>query len=263
MEIETEPEKPSRSRRRVDRDVRERWILDAARHLFLEEGWDGFSIEGIADRIDCSRALVYAHYANKEEILLQLAIESKAKRIKLLEQTLKFAGRARERMVAVDMLEIYLAEADIPVEIMVTTARLRAKTSEERQRILKALELRLHLIGGGIVREAVGAGDLELPPHTSPDQLYFSLWSTVWGATAIERSDFPHSEAGVAHPTRTARRSLLVMLDGFGWKPLTHEWNYRETGRRVQREIFEQPGFQKLLASADGESDQQLPRTTT
>lgn len=246
--MQSEAERPSRSRRRVDRDVRERWILDASRRLFLEEGWDGFSIEGIAERIDCSRALVYAHYANKEEILLALAIESKQKRVKLLEHTLRFAGRARERMVAVDLLEGYLAEADIPIEIMVTTARLRAKTSDERQRRLKALELRLHLIGGGIVREAVGAGDLELPPHTSPDQLYFSLWSTVWGATAIGRSDFPHAEAGVPEPAHTARRSLVIMLDGFGWRPLSSDWDYRETGRRVRSEIFSQPRFQQTLA---------------
>lgn len=250
MQPETELPTPPGSRRRLDREIRERWILDTARRLFLEEGWDGFSIEGIADRVHCSRGLVYAHYPSKEEILLALAIESKLKRIRLQELTLEFAGRARERMIAVDMMESYLVEADIPIEIMVTTARLRAKTSEERQKRLETLELRLHIIGGGIVREAVGAGDLDLPAHTSPDQLYFSLWSSVWGATAIERSDFPYAEAGVPRPAQSARRSLLVMLDGFGWRPLSHEWDYRETARRVQQQIFAQPSFQKLAGRA-------------
>jgi AcrR family transcriptional regulator len=247
MRIAAEAIVPAR-RRRVERDARERSILDAGRRLFLDEGWDGFSIEGIADRIGCSRALVYAHYPSKEEILLALAIESKRKRVMLLDQTLRFAGRARERLMAVDLMEVYLAEADIPVEIMVTTARLRAKTTESRQRSLREVELRLHLIGAGLVREAVGAGDLVLPQHTSPDQLYFSLWSSVWGATAIQRSDFPCAEAGVAEPTRTSRRSLLRMLDGFGWRPLSHEWDYAASGARVQREVFEQPRFQELLA---------------
>ena len=253
MEPETEATKPSRSRRRVEREVRDRWILQAARELFLEEGWEGFSIEGIADRMECSRALVYAHYSSKEEILLALAIESKTKRLKLLEHTLEFEGRPRERLVAIDLMESYLAEADIPVEMLVTSARLRAKTSEERQRILKALELRLQLVGAGIVREAVGAGDLKLPPNTSPDQLYFSLWSSVWGATVIQRSDFPSEEAGIPDPARSVRRSLLVMLDGFGWRPLSREWNYRETCRRVRREIFDREEFQRVLRHSNGQ----------
>jgi AcrR family transcriptional regulator len=248
--MQPEPSSPNapKLRRRVEREVRERLILGAARELFVRDGWEGFSIEGIADLIDCSRALVYAHYPSKEEILLALAIESKLKRLKLLELTLGFEGRPRERLVAIDLMEGYLAEDDIPVEMLVTSARLRAKTTEERQHNLEALELRLQLVGAGIVREAVGAGDLRLPPHTSPDELYFSLWSSVWGATAIQRSDFPWIAAGIPHPAKTVRRSMLVMLDGFGWRPLSNEWDYRETCRRVQQEVFDQESFQRLLA---------------
>lgn len=234
-------------RRRMEREARERWILRAARELFLVEGWDGFNIDGIAERMGSSRAIVYSHFPNKEEILLALAIESKRKRARLFESTLRFQGRPRERLTAIDLMERYLAEADIPVEIVVSSTRLRASTSVERQRALEKIELRLHLVGSGLVREAVGAGDLELPRHTSPDELYFSLWSSVWGATAVERSDFPYAQAGVEQPTATVRRSLLVMLDGFGWRPLSHELDYRETCRRVEREIFARPEFQEVL----------------
>jgi AcrR family transcriptional regulator len=239
--------------------VRERWILRAARELFKNEGWEGFSIEGIADRIDCSRALVYAHYPSKEEILLALAIESKAKRLEMLEQALEFEGRARERLVAVDLMEGFLAEAHIPVEILVTSTRVRAKTTVKRRRELESLELRLHLIGSGLVREAVGAGDLKLPAHTSPDQLYFALWSSVWGAMLVQRSDFPYEEAGVRFPPRTVRRCLLVMLDGFGWRPLSHEWDYRATCARVDREIFQREGFRRLLDDDQGARSELAP----
>jgi AcrR family transcriptional regulator len=239
--------------------VRERWILRAAREQFLHQGWEGFSIEGIADRIGCSRALVYAHYPTKEEILLALAIESKAKRLEMLEHTLEFEGRARERLVAVDLMEGFLAEADIPVEILVTSTRVRARTTAKRQRALKTLELKLHLVGSGLVREAVGAGDLKLPAHTSPDQLYFSLWSSVWGAMLVQRSDFPYEEAGIPSPPRTMRRSLLVMLDGFGWRPLSHEWDYRETCVRVEREIFQREAFRRLLAESADEGVDPAP----
>ena len=233
------------------RQERERLILDTARDVFLELGWDGFGIESVADAMQSSRGTVYSHFPNKEEILLALAIESKAKRRRLLEMTLRFTGRARERLVAIDFMGGYLVRRDLPIEIFVTTARLRVNTTRERQNQLRSLELRLQSIGAGIVREAVGAGDLVLPRHTSPDDLYFALWSSVWGATAIQRSDFPASESGIAHPTQTVRRALLVMLDGFGWKPLSHEWDYRETCLRVEREIFASEEFRRLSGETE------------
>lgn len=234
------------------REVREQLILATARDLFLAEGWDGFSIEAIAEKMKSSRAIVYAHFPSKEEILLTLAIESKMKRFRLLEETLTFSGRPRERLVAMDYMEKFLVERDIPLEVFVNSTRLRAKTSRERQTALRALELRLQSIGAGIVREAVGAGDLTLPGHISADDLYFALWSSVWGAMVIKRSDFPFEESGIDDPTMTVRRSLLLMLDGFGWQPLSQDWNYRETCSRVEREIFSKERFRKILEDVSG-----------
>lgn len=230
------------------KEVREQLILRTARDLFLEEGWDGFSIERIAEQMRTSRPLVYAHYPCKEEILLALAIESKTKRLNLLELTLKFQGRPRERLTAMDLMEQFLAERDRPLEIFVTSARLRAKTSPERQQALSAAELRAQAVGAGVIREAVGAGDLVLPRNTTPDDLYFALWACIWGGVGIERSGFPYRESGITDPMRTVRRVLLVMLDGFGWRPLSREWDYRATCQRVEAEIFSTSAFQKLIA---------------
>jgi AcrR family transcriptional regulator len=235
------------------KEVREQLLLRTARDLFLAEGWDGFSVERIAEQMRTSRPLVYAHFRCKEEILLALALESKTKRLRMLELTLKFTGRPRERLTAVDLMEEFMARRDLPLEIFVTSARLRAKTSPERQQALRAAELRVQAIGAGIVREGVGAGDLTLPRHVTADDLYFALWACIWGGVGIERSGFPYQDAGIHHPMKTVRRAMLTMLDGFGWRPLTHEWDYRTTCRRVEREIFSLESFQKLVVE-EGES---------
>ena len=88
-----------------------------------------------------------------------------------------------------------------------------------------------------------------MPKGFSPDELYFVLWSSIWGATAIERSDFPTAESGIEEPSRTVRRALLLMLDGFGWRPLSHEWDYGETVRRVEREVFRRASFRELVGA--------------
>ena len=228
--------------------MRERTLLNAARDVFLEGGWDSFSMDRVAEYLECSRTLVYTHFTCKEELLLALDIESKLKRLGMSELVLKFQGRPRERMVALDQMEVFLFARHLPVELFVTSARLRVKTSTARQRRLKELELRTVSIGASVVEEGLACGDLPRLKHFSADELYFALWSSLWGASSIARSDFPYAESGVEQPTRVSRLALLYMLDGFGWRPLTHEWDYRATCQRVEKEIFSTEAFRAAAA---------------
>ncbi len=229
-------------------ETREKRILEAGRAIFLQGGWDSFSMERVAEALACSRPLVYAHFPSKEELLLALAIESKLKRLGMSALVLKFQGRSRERMVALDQMETFLFERYLPIELFVTSARLRVKTSNERQERLKELELQTHAIGASIVEEGLAAGDLPRLKHFNANKLYFALWTSVWGATYVKRSDFPYEAAGIENPTAVNRLALLYMLDGFGWRPLTDEWDYRATTKRVEEEIFSTEAFKEASA---------------
>lgn len=50
-------------------------ILDAARELFLAEGYPNVSIRKIAERIEYSPAAIYSYYPSKDDIFLALAQE--------------------------------------------------------------------------------------------------------------------------------------------------------------------------------------------
>jgi len=50
-------------------------ILDAARELFVIEGYDTVSIRKIAERIEYSPAAIYSYYPSKDDIFLALAKE--------------------------------------------------------------------------------------------------------------------------------------------------------------------------------------------
>ena len=52
-----------------------RAILDAARELFVREGYDEVSIRKIADRIEYSPAAIYGYFASKDDIFFALAEE--------------------------------------------------------------------------------------------------------------------------------------------------------------------------------------------
>ncbi|HEX9120333.1 MAG TPA: TetR/AcrR family transcriptional regulator [Terriglobales bacterium] len=58
-------------REREKLETREK-ILDAARELFLTEGYDGVSMRQVAERIDYSPTAIYVHFADKDELFREL-----------------------------------------------------------------------------------------------------------------------------------------------------------------------------------------------
>jgi len=50
-------------------------ILDAARELFIAEGYDGVSMRKVAERIEYSPTAIYLHFADKEALFRELCHE--------------------------------------------------------------------------------------------------------------------------------------------------------------------------------------------
>src|SRR5579864_3399321 len=64
-----------KERHERDRDAVRRAILDAARELFVSEGFQNVSIRKIAERIEYSPAAIYGYFASKDDIFFALAEE--------------------------------------------------------------------------------------------------------------------------------------------------------------------------------------------
>jgi len=64
-----------RERQERDREAVERAILNAARDLFIAEGYPNVSIRKIAERIEYSPAALYAYFPSKDDIFFALAEE--------------------------------------------------------------------------------------------------------------------------------------------------------------------------------------------
>jgi AcrR family transcriptional regulator len=58
-------------RERERLETRER-ILDAARELFVSEGYEGVSMRKVAERIEYSPTAIYGHFRDKEQLFLEL-----------------------------------------------------------------------------------------------------------------------------------------------------------------------------------------------
>src|SRR5499426_805724 len=58
------------------RDELRRTILDAARDAFIRHGYEGVSMRKLAERVGCSHANLYLHFADKEALFNCLVEES-------------------------------------------------------------------------------------------------------------------------------------------------------------------------------------------
>ena len=64
-----------KERQERDREAVRRAILDAARELFVTEGYRNVSIRKIAEKIEYSPAALYGYFPSKDDIFYALAEE--------------------------------------------------------------------------------------------------------------------------------------------------------------------------------------------
>lgn len=61
-------------------------ILDAARELFITEGYEGVSMRKVAEKIEYSPTAIYVHFADKEELFQELCHTDFARLAEVLQQ---------------------------------------------------------------------------------------------------------------------------------------------------------------------------------
>jgi AcrR family transcriptional regulator len=233
----------TQTRKQREIQQREGHILDAARKILLERGYLGLTMDRIAQAIDYSKGTVYQHFTSKEDVIAAVTIQTFETRIYLIERAATFSGRPRERMVALgeaDELFFRLYPDYLRAQQIIRIGSLLAKTSDERLATIQAQRSRMLGIATGVIRDGVAQGDLNLPPGMTAEEMAFGLFSLVLGGRTLTGSRSELSVLGMVDPFRTIRQTTFLLLDGFGWRPLTTEWDYERTLRRVRQEVFPQ-----------------------
>lgn len=233
---------------------REQDVLRIARDLLLERGYHGLTMARVAEAADCSKATIYQHFSCKEEIIIALATESVEIQRDLVVRGSVFHGRPRERMVAVGLAtEIF---ADLYVDAsrvfqIVNGEAILGKVSEDRIWRMRSCGLHTVNVMLGIVRDAVAQGDLNLPPNHSAEELIYHFWLLGEGGKAASHTWLSPTDLGIRAPFASIHKTAAVMGDGYGWRPLTSEWDYEATAERIWREVF--PAECRKLHGARGD----------
>jgi len=180
---------PSATKLREARRSREREIVAATRALFDERGMQDAPIEEIARAVAINKALIYRHFASKEELFtatVTLYLNELAERLSGVDPELDHVGRLRDGWGRyADFCLEYPAFLDCAMSLM------RRPSAELRERVAEAIWLRLGramaaCIGPLAAILAAGARDGVLDAD-DPDFVANRLYAQTLGTMHLAR----------------------------------------------------------------------------
>ncbi len=228
------------TRKQRELQAREQLFLDVARNIIRSEGTALLTMERIAEITEYSKGTVYKHFTCKEDLMCALCEESLKYMLHLSESMKTFEGHPRERLMIVALayqahIERFPEEFDLFVAAR--SSDIRSKASAERLAKVDAFDSTLMGMVAAQIQDAVNAGDLSLDKHLTADDLCFGPWALSYGILSIYQGRDLVQSLELPDPKEALFRHLNALLDGYDFKPLSHQYDYRETMTRAMHHL--------------------------
>lgn len=135
-------------------------ILEAARDLFSEQGYQGTTLDQVADRLEVTKPFIYSHFKSKAEILGELTQRGILAPLDAVRQAEEIGGDPKTRLTN---LVHRFAEAVVEFqgEIAVSNREKNYVPMESRQR-LKELQIEFDRGLAAILQDGADSGQFEI-----------------------------------------------------------------------------------------------------
>jgi AcrR family transcriptional regulator len=199
-----------KERHERDREAISRAILDAARELFVAEGYQQVSIRKIAERIEYSPAAIYGYFPSKDDIFFALAEEG----FRLLSEPSNPADL--ERLQGLEPLDrirasfwrLYEFSREQPQYFaLMFVDRSVPRITREYERFTFVREMKSRIVGQ--IQECIDAGSL--PSSVDPSIACRLLTMALIGVAVMRLSD---RLAPAENADKLASDVLNVMIAG-------------------------------------------------
>ena len=168
-----------KERQEREREAVARAILDAARELFVAEGYQNVSIRKIAEKIEYSPAAIYGYFPSKDHIFLALAEEGF--RI-LFTPAAKAAAADPLDEIRMGFWRLYEFSKDHPEYFaLMFLDRSVPRISQDWQRFGFVREMRLRF--SEQIQRVIDAG--LFPAGTDPDAVFRILMAAIHGVAVL------------------------------------------------------------------------------
>ncbi|MFT6733707.1 MAG: AcrR family transcriptional regulator [Polaribacter sp.] len=221
--------------------AREYELISLARSLVESDCLTTLTIDKLVSSSRFSKGTIYKHFVSKEDLLMAICNTSIEEMQEMFIKALEFNGNSREKVLAVMVSYVIWAKL-YPSQLFAVLAAhspsVAACCSNERNDTHKEHESHLMGLMNRQIEKAIKSGDLILPEDMWVEQVTFALWSASWGAMALIMSKGDSVKLGSMVLERESFTNARLILDGLGWKPISKNWNYKETIKKITVELF-------------------------
>jgi len=162
--------------------------LDAARDLFVAEGYQNVSIRKIAEKIEYSPAAIYSYFPSKDDIFLALTEEG----FRMLfasgaaDCAARQAGKSSVECIRSAFWELYTFSKEHPEYFsLMFVDRSVPRISQDWQRFGFVREMRNRI--AEMIQQAIDAGDF--PQSSNPDAIFRVLSAAIHGVAVMRLCD--------------------------------------------------------------------------
>jgi AcrR family transcriptional regulator len=172
-----------KQRQEREREATARAILDAARELFVAEGYGNVSIRKIAEKIEYSPAAIYSYFPSKDDIFLALAEEG----FRMLFDSAGFVRTEHPQESPIDciraaFLNVYHFSREHPeYHALMFLDRSVPRISQDWQRFGFVREMRTRVTD--LIQRAIDVGDF--PADCNPEMVFRVLIASIQGVATM------------------------------------------------------------------------------
>jgi len=205
------------TRRQKHKDDLRRIILDAARAIFVEQGYESFSMRKLAEKVECSPGTIYLHFEHKEELFECLVTESFGRLLETLSE-LDNGRRCDDPLAALREGMLAYVEFGLRNQSDYRFAFMLAPPVEKRPyKVHGSFDILRNMVRRCVEEKRFRAVDVEITSQ--------ALWASIHGITSllIQRPAFPWAAKKklIAQVIHTAPASLTATPD------LAEQWERR------------------------------------
>jgi AcrR family transcriptional regulator len=159
-------------------------ILEAARELFSEHGYEGVSMRQVAEKIEYSPTAIYVHFSDKEDLFHELCNEDFA-RLAAEFQAMPLSQDPVERIKQIgrSYVEFGIRHPN-HYKLMFMTSHPLGELNEEDQEIKGNPEVDAYALLMHTVKQAMDEGFFR-NDVVDPDLVAQTLWSAVHGVISL------------------------------------------------------------------------------
>jgi AcrR family transcriptional regulator len=185
------------------RDLREE-ILLVAKHLFIEQGYHGLSMRQIAEAVGVSKAALYYHFRDKEELFLAI-LEIYLDEIEAILDRVRAQGTTCRQQISALVEAILSQPAEQRAVIRLASQEMSRLNAEARQAFNETYHKKFIDKIQAILKVGVESGELK------PLDTGVATWALLG---MMYPYFYPAHSYDVPSPSDVAEQLLEIYLDG-------------------------------------------------